>query len=721
MAKQNRTIPFLLFLLAQLIAGGATVLVWPAFLRVVHARLGDYLVGPCILVVGILAFSIFLIVGGKEKFLRLLEMERLSTQNILLILFSCLIAVLVGLTAEELVNLYLRTHAVFTSSQNILVALCVASAFLALDLNLLFAGRIVGMLERICVRLEAKTMRSFFARPSLVSFLCTVVFFAGFFSIFRIGYAINDDVAMISIVSGYLGGVAEPVMLFSNVLLGFLLKLLYSLPSRLNWEILIFILVHFFSIWTLLYLVFVRRLRAGGSIFGILAILLCDAYFLINITFTTVAAFASLAGFCLLAHSTLTGSPVRKRPLVIAVLLILIASLIRLESLLLVALIIVPVSVLIYRMFQLRPLLLTLLVTGLLVAGSFAFDRIYIIASPDWRAFSLYNQFRSALQDTPRLRNLISTYQEVGWTQNDLTSFEHWFFPDREIYSLQKLQILVAQTPVVRTNLTGVFDFVTSRLFGLASLPYIFLLAAVWLLGALYEVPVRKVLIPVFLLAFISLAINIYLAGTIKIPNRILLSSLTASMIFGFFLLIFLNAPRIGNLPRLSWLGVNSLILAVTLAGGLILGQTAITSRANIKHQATYRQILSDLDELRAEGTLPSDALIVSPAYGIPLEWANPFVLDFPNVQYLDMGWLTFSPPYEQVLRKYQIVSLPPALYQNGNVYLLATPFVAERIAQFILEHESVEVDAQILYMMPSGAAGSAYEQSALYQLVPRK
>jgi hypothetical protein len=731
MNRKNRTILFLFFLLAQLIAGGAAALVWPVFLRAVHVVPDEYLTGPCILVVGILAFAIFILLGKKEGFLQLVEMELISARNIFLWVFSFLIAALVGLTVKELVSFYLRSHTLSTMVQAIFAASSVASAFLAFDVNLLFAGRIVGILETIGARIESIKRRSLFANPSLVALLVTGIFFAVFFSVFRIGYAINDDVAMISIASGYLGE-AAPVLVFSNVILGFLLKPLYSLPSRLNWEILLFLLIHFFSIWTLLFLLLVRRLKAGVSIFGTFAILLTDVYFLINITFTTTAAFAALAGFCLLAHSTLTGSPVRKRPLVFAVLLLVVACLIRFESLALIALIILPALVVTYIQFQLRPLLLTLFVAGILVVGCYAFDRIYIASSPDWRAYYLYNQSRSALQDTPRMGNLAGTYQSVGWTRNDLASFEHWFFPDREIYSLQNLQALVAHTPSESANLGGMLGFVVSRLFSLVSLPYIFLLAAVWLLAALYEIPIRKVLLPTLLLAFVSLAIGTYLAGSIKIPNRVLLPSLTASVIFGFFLFVFFTPARVlppsgtlqdnaSNPPRISWLGTNSLLLALTLAVGLVLGQTALTSRANVSHQAVYRQILSDLDALQAQGTVQPGALIISPAYGLPLEWANPLLLEFPKMQYLDMGWLTFSPPYELVLQKYQVASLTTALYQNGNVYLMATPSVMEDVRQFILEHKGVEVAAQALYTMPTGAAGSAYEHSVLYRLVQKK
>jgi hypothetical protein len=86
-------------------------------------------------------------------------------------------------------------------------------------------------------------------------------------------------------------------------------------------------------------------------------------------------------------------------------------------------------------------------------------------------------------------------------------------------------------------------------------------------------------------------------------------------------------------------------------------------------------------------------------------------------MQYMDMGWLTFTPPYEQVLLNYQAQPLLDSLYRNDNIYLMTVPMMADRISQFIADHQGVVVEAHSLYQMPSSAAGTPYELVQLYKL----
>ena len=174
----------------------------------------------------------------------------------------------------------------------------------------------------------------------IISFLCTAVFFALYLSVFRLGYLVNDDITMISLVSGYLGGKPVPFMVYSNVIWGFLLIPLYTIHSNLNWEIWLFILVNFLSVWALVYVALSRPLHIAYKLAGVLAILACDGFFLINITFTVIATFAALAGSCLILMAAYSLIPLKRHWLVCGGLLILIGSLIRIESILLVLLVI---------------------------------------------------------------------------------------------------------------------------------------------------------------------------------------------------------------------------------------------------------------------------------------------------------------------------------------------------------------------------------------------
>ncbi len=153
------------------------------------------------------------------------------------------------------------------------------------------------------------------------------------------------------------------------------------------------------------------------------------------------------------------------------------------------------------------------------------------------------------------------------------------------------------------------------------------------------------------------------------------------------------------------------------MAAGLVVSQSAQTSASNITKQAAYLQILSDIKGLVVNGEIPPNAVIASNATGIPLEWANPLTLDLPAVQYLDMGWFTNSPSFNNELLRDGIQSLPAGFYQNSNVYLMTRQNMMGGILQFIRDHEGFKVKVKTIYQMPNKSGDPVYDNVAIYKL----
>ena len=198
-----------------------------------------------------------------------------------------------------------------------------------------------------------KSALTILSTPWLASLLVAVAFFILYLFVFRSGYQVDDDITMIQLASGYLGGTPVPFMVFSNVILGFLLNFLYRLPTNLNWEILIFFGINFLSVWSLVYIVFSLPLKSVHKSFGILVILLSDSLFLLNVTFTTMATFAALSGLVSILAANDKRSLFPKRMLIVGGLLILMSSFIRVKSFFLVLLLIFPSLIIIRRWFDL--------------------------------------------------------------------------------------------------------------------------------------------------------------------------------------------------------------------------------------------------------------------------------------------------------------------------------------------------------------------------------
>jgi hypothetical protein len=143
-----------------------------------------------------------------------------------------------------------------------------------------------------------------------------------------------------------------------------------------------------------------------------------------------------------------------------------------------------------------------------------------------------------------------------------------------------------------------------------------------------------------------------------------------------------------------------------------------LTSNENLGKQAGYAGILRDLDDLRRDGTLASNAVIISASHGIPWDWSNPFLLGFPNFTYLDTGWNTFSPHYEEALQKYDLEPLDEAPYERDNVYLISKSIFKTYLARYYQEHKGISVHFKTLYTLPNPNHFDGYDDVELYKVV---
>lgn len=151
------------------------------------------------------------------------------------------------------------------------------------------------------------------------------------------------------------------------------------------------------------------------------------------------------------------------------------------------------------------------------------------------------------------------------------------------------------------------------------------------------------------------------------------------------------------------------------------LNYAMTTTKLNVQRQAAYQNELSDIRTLQAQGKIQSNALIVAPAMGIPLVWSNPMFLDLPSAQYIEMGWLTFSPSYYNALHEFNVQSLPAGFYQNDNVYLMVKVNLRASVVEFIADHARVVVIPQLIYSPPNYDFDPTYNNVRLYKLILQK
>jgi hypothetical protein len=562
------------------------------------------------------------------------------------------------------------------------------------------------------------------AHRAWAALAAAIVYFTLFFLLIQSGYGANDDVEMAGLVSGYFGsGQPSMFLIHSNLAWGWLAQNLFRWQPVVNWLIVLYWVTHFLAIWALLWMMLNWRILAGAKVFGWVVVLLFELYFATNITFTTTAAMAALAGSGLL----LTGWANRPQAdqlsggaRFLGGLLIVLSSLIRLNTLLMAVALLTPAVAVYFRQFRLRQALLSLGILTVLTLGGYVLDRAIWNSYPNWADFERYFQTRVQLTDTPRIANATpQDVQSVGWSANDLYMYSEWFYPDPQTYSLEKLKTLNTSLPGRRIGLVNNLAFLFNRFLDPIALPFGLLTVAVWLALLLNGASQRAILASSLSVAAL-IGLSLYLGWTIKLPLRVFLPMLAGTALALLLIRAWDPPDPAAALPRgvlIFHIGVAGLLATFLLCAGIILTRTAITSALNRDRQTGYARILTDLNRLQLDGTLPSPVLIVAPDLGIPLEWAKPLWINFPKQRYLTMGWLNFSPAYQEVLGQMNVTVLPQGFYEGQNVLLMTRPGLITGIRDFIQEHNGVSVTAIPLYKLPAALEAPEYQSMQLYRL----
>ena len=240
-------------------------------------------------------------------------------------------------------------------------------------------------------------------------------------------------------------------------------------------------------------------------------------------------------------------------------------------------------------------------------------------------------------------------------------------------------------------------------------------------LWAIAERQSRRLRWSVLLVWGAAVGSNLILAWAYKDPDYVLVSALAGGLAFAAVLIAMViddaaNAPHpASGSGRITVRTASLLVLAVSVA--MLLGQLGAASNVNTGKQVAYDGMLQDLERLRSEGNIATDALIIAPAHGLPFEWSNPFVLSRPAVSYFDTGWLTFSPTYNRVLRDFGIDSLPQALYEKNNTYLMCEETFTPFLARYYEEHLGITVSFQTIYAVPNPNHLAGYDGNYLYKV----
>jgi len=535
--------------------------------------------------------------------------------------------------------------------------------------------------------------------------------FALFFAAATPGYETNDDLGMQLIASGFYTGQPSEYLIFTNVLIGWILRCLYHLRDGHNWYFVYLVAVHYVSLTALAFVVLSRRRNWSFVLLYVGFFLMVEARILLQLQFTTTAFLTGAAGVLLLVDGLEPGRPARWPRIVAGVTLITLMGMIREHVPLFLAMVAFPFLVERFGFGGWRRLSGAALVCGALFLAMHGINRWYYERDPAWSEFLEYHRLRAQVIETPLTRFVRRAAQAVGWSTNDAQMFVHYYFSEPEVYgdiSTMRRLVETAQGSVEAESIVSRFSvrwLYLPKALGLYSDSGIALnlalLSGIWCLFA--AGPGRnRYFITLVAMYGVFVLLAFYLQETARLPPRVSynmpLFMLTMCLYWAAGFHKTQAACRVKDafsspFSALRWLSIFAFAWVILYASFLFsLGE--ILWYANAQHRdlkGISRRIFEPVKALNSDGTKP--LLIPMPVNSI-LEQCLTYrhsasLAPFYLVPY---GWPTHSPLFRQILERHRLHPYSLSLVDRKDVFFLMEQTWLEPLRIFYREHYGLDI-----------------------------
>ena len=534
---------------------------------------------------------------------------------------------------------------------------------------------------------------------------------------FSSGVMVNDDIAMMSFASGDFTGTPESQLVFIGILIGGLLKLLYTLNSALPWYALVLVFIQIFSGATLLTILhkFLKGWRNRPFVCVASLVALITPTLVLDLSFSTTAMYTSVVG---LACLTVTLENYREQGalVLVAIAFILIfASSLRFDFFLAAVLLMLPMYLLHTHKLSKSRVLLTLGLLLLPVASQFAQNQIS--NTSDWESYKKFNELRGSLHGTPGLLHFVSTayeeetiekIREFGWESEDLLLFGSWYFEDDQLFNISSLEKLkenivagVTKIPLQPALENVIFGKELIILFGLVMVFF----------GTGLTVNKHKNFLVLQVLWFFSVAV--YISSSSRFPDRFAVGA-----IVGLFIciltsnMVLLRRQSLGNFCSESQLRKKGVFFFMCLAftGVFLIPHKFSASQISNQNEIESVRLKSELqgfDDIDPYGTFVYVGAQIS-AEGIS-PWSERTLLA--NKRFLGLGWASQSPHQE---KRKQSMGLDGNFFDRfflsqfideRHNYLFTTRYIAELLEYSFERRTEKLVKLVAIKELPYGTA----------------
>lgn len=258
-------------------------------------------------------------------------------------------------------------------------------------------------------------------------------------------YEVSDDFVVDMILSGAYGNGYDEHLLFSNILLGYFLKVIYQLIPVVSWYFVMHIVLCFLSLTAVSYIALEQNSRWIGIVISVVFVTFFSDDLYLLIQFTKTAAITTCAGGALFLFALMNKKRRRTAEAVCGIILALLGSMVRM-SCIYIALGFLFVAFLCYLWEDrksekiVRTSLITVGVCLLLAGAAYGLSSVSKTIwslDNDYAAYRAYNSMRASVTDINSYgyESVEGTFEEMGLSLSDYYMIESWNFLDEDYFT----------------------------------------------------------------------------------------------------------------------------------------------------------------------------------------------------------------------------------------------------------------------------------------------
>ncbi len=485
----------------------------------------------------------------------------------------------------------------------------------------------------------------------------------------------NNDDYLLNMLLGTAYGEGTSITVYTNILFGEVLRILYSVFPLINFITITEWLLLFcsFSCLTYVLLKLCSNAPSSGLVIWLVFFITPTAY--LSLHYTKVAIISTFCGALAIYFSSALKS---KLVFIIGLCMLLVSSFIRFSAFLFgmgTAFFVVLALVLFYEkydnikdLFQKnKKTIFNYLITLGVVSLFFIINTIFYSTNEVAREYKQYLDARVSLSDysLPDYETFEQQYQQLELSQNDIALIEDWSFSDLEFFSTKTLQAIASidsqssDTFSVSESFSKLFDEIV------LSSNFLFM-SVVAVLGIFITHKNYRYMLPILYFGFLSLFLAMCAIGR---TTRWVNDGLIMTFMISILVLICVNYKR-KTKQRIGYIVFIFLPLLIfnanfyqndTIKSNNFDGKSYDAELFSVYNDVSNnKQNLYLFDLLGAPAVENAAHVLVAPPTGI-----------FENVYFLG-GWDTGSPVKNAVLENYGIDGSPyRALIQLDNVFLV--------------------------------------------------